>query len=540
MIRTLERCGMTGNAQLRILNRLLQPLFSNYSSTPVLWPTQQISGQAQHGGVSSFGYSGTIAHAVLSWRCADQTSASGRGGSDDARDDADALPRTCISAVVRPASVVYRRRAFPWCAPPPHPFAQRRMASATQGDNDPTAAQVAIRFVSPVLGALGALIEGHVVDGRTIFPGAGYLEMARAARCALDVTPHSARALMHSVYFVQPLAVEDAPLFVECAIMCDGRFEMRSRAGDGGTDDPWSDIPVTGTRAMSGAGGDAARWEDPLTSTLHCSGSLARMPADGWARIEHAGLRGAACARAAKIDTLYDGFGAVGLQYGPAYRTLVQAWHGEHGTAIGRLREGCSVSGCADGSCNGSVGGRRVSGPPATARAMVHPADLDDALCLCALFEAPGRGQGECDVAQLPFAVDSALLDASTERRCHWAVSASLPSVRAHPFSPIPGGPFMPSPSCQLTRASPTLPTHCRLPALSRTSAAHICLSISLADALSFACFASRPSPIPRDTHMYRSCSHSRRWLIAPLLHRRRRRRHRCSLAQLEESHTRS
>ena len=298
MIRTLERCGMTGNAQLRILNRLLQPLFSNYSSTPVLWPTQQISGQAQHGGVSSFGYSGTIAHAVLSWQRADQTSASGRGGSDDARDDADALPRTCISAVVRPASVVYRRRAFPWCAPPPHPFAQRRMASATQGDNDPTAAQVAIRFVSPVLGALGALIEGHVVDGRTIFPGAGYLEMARAARCALDVTPHSARALMHSVYFVQPLAVEDAPLFVECAIMCDGRFEMRSRAGDGGTDDPWSDIPVTGTRAMSGAGGDAARWEDPLTSTLHCSGSLARMPADGWARIEHAGLRGAACARA--------------------------------------------------------------------------------------------------------------------------------------------------------------------------------------------------------------------------------------------------
>ena len=36
-------------------------------------------------------------------------------------------------------------------------------------------------FRSPAAGALHALVADHIVQGRVLFPGAGYLEMARAA-----------------------------------------------------------------------------------------------------------------------------------------------------------------------------------------------------------------------------------------------------------------------------------------------------------------------------------------------------------------------
>ena len=102
------------------------------------------------------------------------------------------------------------------------------------------------------------------------------------------------------------------------------------------------------------------------------------------------------CVHAADVGALYDGFHAVGLQYGPSYRTLVQAWGG-HGMAMARLRVRSAWLGT-----------------------QVHPADLDDALCASALAPS-GEGSGE---TRLPFAVDSARLDgASGElwavRSCH-------------------------------------------------------------------------------------------------------------------------
>ena len=254
------------------------------------------------GGVSSFGYSGTIAHAVL-------RHAAGNG------DDAAVLPPP-----------VYRRHAFPWRAAP-HPFVQRPLPSSDD----------AMGFHSPASGALRALVADHVVQGRVIFPGAGYLEVARAA---------GATALQ-GVYFLQPLATEAPGLLVECAAS-NGLFEMRTS--------------------------ESEAFED---ATVHCSGALAI--GNSWQRVEHASLR--TRSRAADVAALYDGFDALGLQYGPRYRTLVNAWGGPS-DALARLRARVTHEGTH-----------------------VHPADLDDALCAGAIM--PSSGVSE---TRLPFAVDDALL----------------------------------------------------------------------------------------------------------------------------------
>ena len=125
--------------------------------------------------------------------------------------------------------------------------------------------------------------------------------------------------------------------------------------------------------------------------TVHCSGATAG--GNAWQRIDHASLR--APTRAVDVRALYDGFDAAGLQYGPGYRTLVQAWGGAI-NALARLRARATHEGT-----------------------QVHPADLDDALCTSGLIASSG-GKGE---TRLPFAVDEALLQGAPREL--WAVSCS-------------------------------------------------------------------------------------------------------------------
>ena len=234
--------------------------------------------------------------------------------------------------------LLYRRHAFQ-SRGPPHTFAQRSLPLSDGS----------VVFCSSAAGSLYTLVADHVVQGRVIFPGAGYLEMARAA----------AASALHGVYFLQLLAVEAPGLLVECAVS-DGRFEVRS----------------------SGAP-DAVQ----ANTTVHCSG--ATPGAIAWEHIDHASLR--APSRPSTVGVLYDGFDAVGLQYGPGYRTLTHAWGGAS-DALARLRARLTREGT-----------------------QVHPADLDDALCTGAAMGSSGNGE-----TRLPFAVDDALLQGT--RRELWAV----------------------------------------------------------------------------------------------------------------------
>ena len=219
-------------------------------------------------------------------------------------------------------------------------------------------------FRSPSAGTLLALVADHVVQARIVFPGAGYLEMARAA---------AAEATLQGVFFLQPLAIDSATLLIECAVS-DGRFEVRS-----GVDDA--------------ALADAA---------AHCSGSIG---VGSWQRVDHASVRARSSAHAAQVSALYASFDAGGLQYGPAYRTIVQAWAGD-GDAQARLRARVASEGTA-----------------------VHPADLDDALCVGALIGRSNRGEANVQT-RLPYALDDVLLQE--------AASGELWAVRRRAFPACP------------------------------------------------------------------------------------------------------
>ena len=61
-------------------------------------------------------------------------------------------------------------------------------------------------FGSPAKGALLTAVSEHVVQGRVVFPGAGYMEMARAAAVSLSGGAKSAK--LSRVFFLQPLMLD--------------------------------------------------------------------------------------------------------------------------------------------------------------------------------------------------------------------------------------------------------------------------------------------------------------------------------------------
>ena len=181
------RCfSLSPNAQLRSLNPLVDAKLRGCGVCALATQVGCVL-LSETGALSSFGYSGTIAHASMRMHHMGSTK----------------------EGWVAP--LVYRQRAYPWRVMI-HPFAQQRVQSMEGGEI----------FRSATTGALQAVVADHVVRGRVIFPGAGCLEMARASA--------SSGSVLCGVFFLQPLVVEAPTLFIECRVI-DGLFQVRSGTG---------------------------------------------------------------------------------------------------------------------------------------------------------------------------------------------------------------------------------------------------------------------------------------------------------------------
>ena len=175
----LDRCCASPNAQLRVLNPLVE---SAIRPSGGVLHAQLASLVSLLGNVSSFGFGGTIAHALLS-----------RSESLSAAPPA-APSRTSTAC----------RRQYPWQTPT-HPFIEL-CVSSDSGNG---------LFRSTASG-LRAIVTDHVVQGRVIFPGTGHLELARAACCA---TTGRTTAGLSAVFIVQPLVLQSVDdLWIECSV----------------------------------------------------------------------------------------------------------------------------------------------------------------------------------------------------------------------------------------------------------------------------------------------------------------------------------
>jgi hypothetical protein len=220
-----------------------------------------------------------------------------------------------------------------------------------------------------------------VVQGRVVFPGMGYLELARAA---FDAAAQSAKgAALRDFYFLAPLVAETPDLWVQGTVE-QGAIDVRS-----------------GTLESDGQLADDA--------ALHTSGKLGEHA--GPKPIDLAAQRTRCCSRAADTPSFFDYFQSVGLQYGPAFRLVQAAWVGEGAAAVGQLR------------LRSSRGGTQM-----------HPADLDAAIQVGVL---PPISNGSSET-RLPFALNGAVLKAAEGEL--WGVRALrlLVSPAPHAYASRP------------------------------------------------------------------------------------------------------
>lgn len=334
----LSTITIAPNAQLRVMNPHVQSAMrEGKPANLVVQPAVELATARPVGGVSSFGLNGTIAHAVIS---------SCLAGDSDTKDIV-GFQGKLVHGISSRLFLSYRQNNFPW-RDPIHPLAQQLLPTSSDG----------AVFQSSAAGALYSLVSDHIVQGRILFPGMGYLEMARAAASALETAP-----TLLNVFFLQPLVIETAGMSVECAVI-HGNFEVREVKAHG-------------------------------NANVYCSGNVSSHR--DLCNIDNATLRSGQCLHSADLLALYDTFTASGLQYGPGYRTLAQAWGGNDAGAA-RLR-------------------MRITAHEAMT---VHPADLDDSLCVGAVISARTQGGGE---TRLPFAVDNTRLHGALGEL--WAVCYS-------------------------------------------------------------------------------------------------------------------
>lgn len=211
-----------------------------------------------------------------------------------------------------------------------------------------------VEFVTR-LAADNPLLRDHTVGGRAMLPGAASLELVMAAaRLALGAESVS----LTQITWLRPLAVQGGPLELHTRVAAkpDGRVGI----------------------------------EGYLDGELCVSASALRMDVAAPESVPLEALR-ARCVRQLDVGLHYSEFGAAGLVYGPAYRTISESWAGA-GEVFSRLA---------------------LAGDDLVSGYRLHPALVDGAFqSLAALATSDGPG--------LPFAIKRVTACRALPARC-WA-----------------------------------------------------------------------------------------------------------------------
>ena len=241
-------------------------------SEPLRQHSAKVAGEALVAGVSSFGYAGTIAHvlvgqaskedravqptvmigvhlaatavteAIETLGCNTTVSVAAANGSSSTilagselmvnsvlaklgvtgqpLSASQAFQPALIAAETSLGSTFPNRKAFPW-RQPPHPLLQQTLDMGNRGVE-----HTAVFHVT-----LMELFGDHTIEGRTMFPGAGFVEMALAAASSAG-SPGAKRAgvELRGVSFLEPLDLEAGT-----ALVCEvsgGGMEFRPAGED--------------------------------------------------------------------------------------------------------------------------------------------------------------------------------------------------------------------------------------------------------------------------------------------------------------------
>lgn len=272
-------------------------------------------------GVSSFAFQGTNAHILLLPSAPAASPSHGNPSSAAPYSSASFNPNQHDAA-----SALWDRR-FLFVLPPSHALLRRALPTPTVS----SAAVFEVALAHPA----AAFLWQHVVNGRAIFPGAGYLELAAAAveillspAAAASPTPGMGTALVNVAIL--------APLLLPAAALA-GSVRLCVRVA-----------LATGTCSVESAGAAAA--------TVHIHAGLQRMeqpadaadltsaPSDSQAgrTVQAGSLDRAHAAASVPVSTcdLYRDLAAAALQYGPGFRNLRGVKHasGNGGSATGAVQ----------------------------------------------------------------------------------------------------------------------------------------------------------------------------------------------------------
>lgn len=165
---------------------------------------------------------------------------------------------------------------------PIHPFTQRRLPNI----------EGPAFFRSPAVGALLAVVLDHCVQDRVVFPGTGYLELARMACSTASSISNTGLA---AVFVLQPLQLQTAAVWVQC-VVDEATFDVVSGLVE----------------------------EDVIqAAVVHCKGEHKPFSANSWSALDLCQLR-SGNVHAVETQTMYRVLFAGGMQYGPQFQRLAQ------------------------------------------------------------------------------------------------------------------------------------------------------------------------------------------------------------------------